>query len=237
MNDTECTTLAIIPAWQEEKTIADIIAGVKRHVPHVLVVDDCSTDRTGEVARCAGAYVVRHPINLGYGGAVLTGFLFAERQGYERVVYLDADGQHDPVDIPRVLGGLESADICIGSRFMGEAGYKMPFLRLLGNQFFGKIAQKLAGCKITDCTSGFRAVSKKGMKFYNSPKCPDDVFDADMLVLAARSGCVIANAQVTMRANATGKSMHGGIVKPLLYIARMIVGLLCAATQTRKSKA
>lgn len=236
MNDTECKTLAIIPAWQEEKAIADVVAGVMRYIPNVLVVDDCSADRTGEVAKSAGAQVVRHPINLGYGGAVLTGFLFAERQGYEKVVYLDADGQHDPADIPRLLAGLKSGDICIGSRFMGEAGYKMPFLRLLGNQLFGKIAQKLAGCKITDCTSGFRAVSKKGMQFYNSPQCPDDVFDADMLVLAARSGCEIANAPVTMRANTTGKSMHGGIVKPLLYIARMMVGLLCAATQTRKSK-
>lgn len=236
MNGTECKTLAIIPAWQEEKAIADVVAGVRRYIPNVLVVDDCSADRTGEVAKAAGAQVVRHPINLGYGGAVLTGFLFAERQGYEKVVYLDADGQHDPADIPRLLAGLKSADICIGSRFMGEAGYKMPFLRLLGNQLFGKIAQKLAGCKITDCTSGFRAVSKKGMQFYNSPQCPDDVFDADMLVLAARSGCEITNAQVTMRANTTGKSMHGGIVKPLLYIARMMVGLLCAATHTRKSK-
>lgn len=236
MKDTEWRTLAIIPAWQEEKSIAGVIAGVRRYISDVLVVDDCSTDCTGEVARATGAYVVRHPINLGYGAAVLTGFLFAERQGYKQVVYLDADGQHDPADIPTLLAGLESGDICIGSRFMGESGYKMPVLRQLGNQFFSKIAQKLAGCTITDCTSGFRAVSRQGMKFYNSQSCPDDVFDADMLVLAARSGCVIVNVQVTMRANTTGKSMHGGIIKPLYYIARMMIGLLCAAIQTRKAK-
>ena len=129
--------LVLIPAYNEQDAIRQVVKSVRLAVPQadVLVVDDGSVDKTARVAESAGAYVIRHPFNLCIGGAVQTGLKFAQLQGYDIVIRLDGDGQHDPEEIPRLCAVLRArqADAVFGSRFLGTGvNMRIPLLRRLG---------------------------------------------------------------------------------------------------------
>jgi glycosyltransferase involved in cell wall biosynthesis len=141
--------LVVIPAFNEALRIRGVVTAVRGQVAaDVLVVDDGSRDATAAEARAAGAMVATHPVNLGYGSALQTGYRYALRHAYEAVLQLDADGQHDPASIPPLLAALASHDVVVGSRFLHPGSYRPPPLRRLGMSLFGAIASRLSGQRL-----------------------------------------------------------------------------------------
>lgn len=187
---------AVIPAYNEEGRIQSVIAGASRHVQSVIVVDDGSRDRTADVAEGAGAVVMRHAANLGKGSALKTGLARAAEEGFEAAITLDADGQHDPEEIPRLVEEYRAtgADIVLGSRMRNRAG--MPFVRLATNLVTSTVISWIAGTRITDSQSGFRLI-----KCATAARLPVSTsrFDAEseILVKAARRGMVIREVPVS----------------------------------------
>ncbi len=219
-------TLIVMPARNEGQTVGEVIARLKSLVPNadILVVNDASTDKTAEVALKAGAKVLNLPINLGYGGAVQTGFKYAVKKGYDAIVLMDADGQHDPACVPNLLKALQDADFVLGSRFLGECRYKVPLARRLGMWLFGKIVNWVTGQKITDPTSGFQAMRRKVVEFL-SDHYPIDFPDADVLILLHRAGFRIKEIPVIMHQRLHGVSMHSQL-KAFYYVFKMSLSIL-----------
>jgi glycosyltransferase involved in cell wall biosynthesis len=223
--------LIVLPAYNEAARIRDVLQRARASAAaNVLVVDDGSADSTAAEARACGAIVASHLVNLGYGAALQTGYRYAIRNGYDAVVQMDADGQHDPSDIPRLLAQLESgAAVVVGSRFLASGSYRPTAVRWLGMRLFGLIGSWLAGQRLTDPTSGFQAISHDALTFYCHERYPVDFPDADVLAMVARSGMKLVEIPVTMHASPPGKSMHGGLLKPLYYVIRMMLALALVA--------
>lgn len=215
-----------------------VVESARRSLPHarVLVVDDGSSDKTGEAARRAGALVVRHPFRMGYGAALATGFRVALRRGASAVLQLDGDGQHDPAQAPELLAPVLSgdADLVIGSRFLSPRGYRPPFLRRTGIRLFAFLA-RLAGVSVTDPTSGFRALSRRAFTlFAESPQFPTDFPDADVLVMAHRRGLAIVEIPAVMRPCPGKRSMHRGLA-PVYYIFKVLLSMGLARIGSREA--
>lgn len=153
--------LAVIPAYNEAATIADVVRRAHGHVPHVVVVDDGSSDNTGDVARQAGATIVRHPCNRGKGAAILTGLQCLKDSRFDGAIFLDADGQHDPAEIPQFCAAAQASDvgIIIGNRMTHTTG--MPWLRLWTNRVTSFITSQLAGQTIPDSQCGYRLIHRR----------------------------------------------------------------------------
>ena len=204
--------LVIIPAYNEEKTVSEVIRGVQHHAlsSSVLVVNDGSTDNTVRVAKKAGAKVISHPFNLGYGAALQTGYKYASQHSYDYVVQVDADGQHEPRYINDLLDVLKSnlADMVVGSRFLENHGYKSSWIRKVGMSILRIIILLVTKRRITDCSSGFRALGQELVNFFANINYPSDYDDADIIVLTYLAGFRIKEVAVTMRESTTGKSMH-----------------------------
>lgn len=221
------STIVIIPAYNEEKRIAAVIAGVCASVPNVavVVINDCSQDDTATVARHAGAIVVSHPFNMGYGAAIQTGYKYAKEKGYHFLVQLDADGQHDPDCIPDLLSPVIAgkADFAIGSRFLGMS-YRPPFIRRSGMAIFRAIVSLIIGKSVTDTTSGFQAFNRNVIEFLCTDVFPVDYPDADILIMLHRVGFSMVEVPVRMFENVEGKSIHSGL-KPIYYIFKMLLSI------------
>jgi glycosyltransferase involved in cell wall biosynthesis len=219
--------LVVIPAYNEERTIGDVVAKVKESVPmsDVLVIDDHCSDSTAKVAREAGARVVTLPLHLGYGVALQTGFKYALERCYDYVVQMDGDGQHEPQCITDLLAGVRSgaADIALGSRFLRDRSYKAPFIRRLGMMLFGFLTSLAIRQRITDPTSGFQALSRQVVEFHVSDGYPIDFPDADVLISLSLNGFRIKEVPVVMYQKA-GKSMHSGL-KPFYYVFKMLLSI------------
>lgn len=229
--------LVIMPAWNEGQTVGNTVREVLSQGKgyDVLVVDDGSTDNTALLARDAGAVVLKLPFNLGVGGAMRAGFKYAKANGYQRVVQVDSDGQHDPRDIERVVKGLDSADISIGARFAEEGNYKASGPRKWAMRFLAAVISRLAKTKLTDVTSGFRAGNVKAINQYIDHYPAEYLGDTiDSLVVAVRSGCSVTQIPVTMRIRQGGVPSHNP-VKSALYLLRSFFALLLALTR-RKSQ-
>jgi glycosyltransferase involved in cell wall biosynthesis len=226
--------LVIIPAYKEQLNIGTVVAELRRYGYPILVVDDSSPDETSAKAAEAGALVVRHPYNMGYAVALQTGYLYAIHNGYDKVVQLDADGQHSPTDVPQLLQHLRdnALDIVIGSRFLGVGSYAMQGMRFIGKSLLCALIRWKTGKIITDPTSGYQALSHKTLTLYTSEVFADEYPDADMLILAIRYGCSIEEIGVTMRHNDTGQSMHSGIIRPIYYMFRMLIGIFIASIRS-----
>jgi len=206
--------LVIIPAYNEEKSIGRVIKEIKENAPgsDVVVIDDGSIDTTSRIARQNGTVVLSHSINLGYGAALQTGYKYTLGKNYDCVVQLDADGQHSPRYINDLLNVLknESIDIVIGSRFLGDREYKIPWIRRLGMRFLAFVTSFVIGQKITDSSSGFRALKRKAADFFAYIDYPSDYDDADVIILAHSAGFRIKEVPVTMYESISGKSMFDG---------------------------
>lgn len=187
-------TAALIPAYREERFIADVVKRTLPHVAEVLVVDDGSGDRTGDLAAAAGARVVVNPKNLGKGASLVVGLdnLFAA--GYDAVVCLDADGQHLPEEISRFLQAGETADLVIGNRMADVA--TMPFARLWTNRVTSRILGWLAGVGVPDCQCGFRLVRREAWRGVTIVSRNYD-FEGEMIVAMGRKGFRIASVPVS----------------------------------------
>lgn len=155
--------IAVIPAFNEEKTIREVVRETKKHVDEVIVVDDASSDNTGKEAEKEGARVLRHVVNLGLGGTLKTGCEAALLLNANIIITLDADGQHDPSEIPKLVNKLTNTnlDIVFGERAFSK---KMPFMKKLGNKFFNKFSKRLFNIRIKDTQTGFRAFTSEAYK-------------------------------------------------------------------------
>ncbi len=195
--------MAVIPARDAEATLGEVIQGVKKALPEatVLVVDDGSTDATSKAARDAGADVIRHEVNRGKGAALQTGFDEASRRGIERVLTLDADGQHDPAYAPRLLQALDSSDLVIGSRDGNRAG--MPWIRRATNSVMTRIVSGLAGREIQDTQSGYRAIRSEVLAAVR-PGSSRFEYESEFLIEAGRKGFRIGSVPIPTLYNAPG---------------------------------
>jgi glycosyltransferase involved in cell wall biosynthesis len=220
--------LIVIPAFNEEEKIQAVIQGVREEVPEaaVLVVSDGSWDQTEARARSAGAKVLSHPFNMGYGVALQTGYKYAWKYGFGWVLQMDGDGQHDPRYLLILLREVKEggADVVIGSRFLGEGGYRAAWGRRMGIYLFRFVASRLCGQRITDPTSGYQALSRRAVEFCTRDSFPGDYPDADVLVLMHRAGLRLREVPVRMHPNVQGRSMHSGL-KPLYYIYKMFLSI------------
>lgn len=221
--------LAVIPAHNESSTIGLIVRSLLGQGLDVLVVDDNSSDGTFREAHKAGATVVWLPFNLGYGSALQTGYLYAFDNGYDAVVQLDGDGQHDPAFAKDLLKLILSgeADIVMGSRFPGKSGYKIPLFRRLGQKLFGGIVGLLTGQKIMDPTTGYQALTAEVVRIYCSNLFPEDYPDADMRIIHHRLGLRVVEVPVEMKEDG-GESMHSGLLRPMYYIYKMTLCIIIA---------
>ncbi len=225
-------TLIIIPAYCEGPVVGDVVREVRAVRPDadVVVIDDCSSDDTGAVARDAGAKVVRLSVNLGIGGAVQTGFKYAAELDYDAVVQVDGDGQHDPGELAKILDPLREgqADVVIGSRFVEKSDYRAPFARRVGIALFGIIAGSVMERRIADTTSGFRALGREAFHFL-ARNYPVDFPDAETLVLLHRAGFQLLEVPVSMRPRRSGTSstrLLGSLYYPFKQLLGVVVALL-----------
>jgi glycosyltransferase involved in cell wall biosynthesis len=230
-------TIIIIPAYNEENGIGQVIRDIREVNPdiEVLVINDGSVDRTAEAAAAAGAMVLNHVFNMGYGVTIQTGYKFAYDKGYSYIVQIDGDGQHDPSFIGKLLEPVRSGDVdfAIGSRFLWFDSYRPSFSRRLGILFFRKLVTVIIGREITDPTSGYQAFNRNVMKFFSTDVFPYDYPDADMLITLNLAGFRIREIPVRMFANPTGKTMHSG-VKPLYYMIKMTLSILVTLLRDRQ---
>ncbi len=232
-------TLVVMPAYNEAANIGNTIRKARQANPDVdiAVVDDGSMDDTAAIATQAGATVLPLPINLGYGGALQTGFMYAEANGYDEVVQLDSDGQHEPACINDLLTALrdDGMDIVIGSRFMGTGDYKAPPARAAGMALMRWLTRVTTGKKITDPTSGFQALNRRAICLYASDVYPSDYPDADVLIMVQRAGLRVGEIPVQMYQREAGVSMHSGLIKPIWYMFKMLLSI--GLTMLRKPPA
>lgn len=221
------SVLVIVPAWNEElnvgHTVREILATDESY--DVVVVDDGSTDQTAAEARAAGATVLSLPFNMGVGGAMKTGFTFAQRHGYAAAVQVDADGQHNPADIARVLAGLKDADISIGARFAEVGTYQARGPRRWAMIFLASVISRVAHVRLTDATSGFRAANRRAIDqyvvYYPAEYLGDTI---DSLVAAIHAGLSVAQVPVAMRPRMHGNPSQGAIGSTV-YLFRSVFAL------------
>ena len=203
--------LAIVPAFNESGMVARVIREIRRHAPDfdILVVDDGSTDTTAAHAEAQGAVVIRHPFNLGIGGAMQTGYKYALRHGYDVAVQIDGDGQHKPEYLPALLGALQTegdeADMVTGSRFLGDPGYKVPLGRRAGNLIFALVMTVITRKRITDPTSGFRMTNRRGIELF-ARDYPHDYPEVEAILMLHAHHLRLHEVHVQMNARGYGRS-------------------------------
>lgn len=224
------STLIVMPALNEEDSVRRVVIEVLSILPGiaVLVVDDGSKDHTAEEAIAGGALVARLPFNLGVGGAMRVGFRYALENGFDNVVQVDSDGQHDPSGVQALVAGLAHADIVIGARFAGEGDYVARGPRRWAMVVLSKFLSIATHTRLTDTTSGFRASGPRAVRLFAEHYPAEYLGDTiESLVIAARSHCVIAQVPVSMRSRAGGRPSHNPL-KSAAYLGRASMALLVA---------
>lgn len=235
MNPSLEQTLIVMPAFNEQEVVGSVVEEVLNKLPgvRVVVVDDGSSDRTGELANAAGATVISLPFNLGVGGAMRVGFKYAIEHGFTSVVQVDSDGQHDPSGVPALLAGLADADIVLGARFAGEGDYSVRGPRRSAMRLLAVVLSRLAHTSLTDTTSGFRATGARGIRLFAEHYPAEYLGDTiESLVIALRAGCVVRQVPVAMRQRAGGVPSHNPL-KSAVYLGRAGMALAIALMRPR----
>jgi glycosyltransferase involved in cell wall biosynthesis len=226
--------LIVVPAWNEEQTVGETVREIRTTTPDipVLVVSDGSTDDTVHLARRAGATVLELPFQLGVGGAMRAGFRYAVRHGYDAAVQVDADGQHDPAQVPGLLSELGEAEVVIGGRFSEDEhradAYRVSGPRRWAMSVLSRILSRLAKTRITDATSGFKATGGQALPLF-AEHYPDEYLGdtVESIVIAVRAGCAVRQVPTRMRPRRGGEPSHRG-VKSVIYLCRAGMALLLA---------
>lgn len=220
--------LVIIPAYNEEKNIYKVIKSIEgnNHKFDVVVINDGSNDNTELEAKRAGAKVLTLSSNLGIGGAVQTGYLYALYHNYDAAVQIDGDGQHSSDDLERLLKEVieKNADMVIGSRFICKSNYKPSVSRKLGIKYFSKLVSFLCNCSYYDTTSGYRMVNKNGISLFAS-YYPQDYPEVETIVYAVKNGLKVKEISVNMNKRQGGKSSITPI-KSMYYMAKVTLASL-----------
>ena len=222
--------LIVIPAYNESKNIGKVIREIKTDFKeaNILVINDRSTDLTSDIAKKNGVNVIDHVANLRYAGAVQTGIKYAYEKEYEYVIQFDGDGQHIAKEAKSIYEYAikSNADIVIGSRFLKDTGYKHPFFRKVGTKLFSFIIKAFCKKKITDPTSGLQCLNNKVMRRYSDINGYPEFPDANLIIEMLYEGYNIEEVSVTMRQSNTGQSMHGGIIKPIKYMIKILYTII-----------
>ncbi len=219
--------LVVIPAYNEEKNIPGVIGDLRRHASgaDIVVVNDGSSDGTSQCARALGVKVLNLPVNLGIGGAMQAGYHYANRHDYDIAVQFDADGQHQAGEIEKLLGPLAAgeSDMVVGSRFLIPGGYRAGFARKAGMRIFSSLVSVILGMRVTDTTSGFRAVNRRVIEYYTR-QYPEDYPEVEALVLVHKQGMRIREVPVVMRERTSGRSSITP-VRPAYYMVKVMLAV------------
>lgn len=220
-------TLLIIPAYNEGGAIGPVVREVREKCAGlaVLVIDDCSTDATATEAKLAGGRVLRLPCHLGLGGAVQAGYKLAFEQGYERVVRIDGDGQHDPADVPRLLEVLEKTgyEVVIGVRSKEPGGFETHPIRKAGIHFFRLLLRPILGRAAADPTSGFLAVNERALGVF-AQSFPLEYPEIETLVVLQRRRFRFEEVPCRMRKRMAGRSSITAL-KSVYYVIHVLLGV------------
>jgi glycosyltransferase involved in cell wall biosynthesis len=228
--------LAIVPAYNEAGSVAHTVAEIHEHAADfdVLVIDDGSTDDTAEIAERAGARVIRMPFNVGIGGAMQCGYMYARDNAYEVAVQVDGDGQHDPRDIPRLLAELAKGDVemITGSRFLARTGgYRSSATRRVGIRLFDSILSLITHQRITDPTSGFRMSGRQAIELF-ARDYPPDYPEVEAIMLLHAHRLKTREIAVAMRPRTSGRSTISRSV-PAYYMIKVILAVLIGLLRAR----
>ena len=222
--------IAIVPAYNEEGRVGRVIDEIRAFDPgfEVVVVDDGSVDRTAEVAAAAGARVLSLPYNLGIGGSVQTAFRFALENGFELAVRLDGDGQHDAAHLGALIAPVLAgeADIAVGSRFLGDGGYRQSAHRQIGNRILAGAASLVARERVTDPSSGFQALNARAIELFANDY-PHEFPEVEATVLVAKHRLRRIEVPAAMRERLAGSSSHG-VLKSAYFLAKVLLALFVA---------
>jgi glycosyltransferase involved in cell wall biosynthesis len=219
--------LVLLPAFNEAESIGSVLFAVSALGYPACVIDDGSRDNTADIARRAGADVLRLPVNLGVGGALRCGFRHAIERGYDCVVQVDADGQHDPAQVPALLAALEDheADMAVGSRFLGGDPWAVGRGRRLAMRALAARASHSLGIPITDATSGFRAIRGRLLEAFAESYPVEYLGDTlEALIMAGRMGAKVVEVRVSMRQRVSGRPSAGSL-SSIWYVVRVLAAI------------
>jgi len=226
---------AVVPAYNESASIGAVVAEIRAADPEleVVVVDDGSTDATAEIAMGAGATVLCLPYNLGIGAAVQTGLQYADDNEFDLAVQIDGDGQHDARELAQLLAPIVSgeADIAVGSRFAGARFYRPSVARRFGIALFAGLVSLIVRQRVTDTTSGFRAMNRRGIRLF-AADYPHDYPEVEATVLVFRHRLRMVEVPVTMRQRETGRSSIT-VFRSLYYMGKVSLALFVGLLRPR----
>jgi glycosyltransferase involved in cell wall biosynthesis len=228
--------LAVVPAYNEEATLGRVIAGLRDHAPafDILVIDDGSTDRTREVAAASGAKVLQMPFNVGIGGAVQSGFKFALENDYDYMVQVDGDGQHDPLEIDKLVALMQepgAEDVIVGSRFLKDLQYAGPISRRAGIHVFAFLLSRFVGQKVTDPTSGFRLYNRRAIKLF-AHDYPHDYPEVEAVLVLHFHKLRMREVAVRMYKRGGGSSsIRSG--KSIYYMVKVLLAIFVGLSRAR----
>lgn len=237
--------LLVIPAYNEEHTIAALLEALgacgATAYADVLIVNDASTDDTRGVVRRLGVPHVDSIFNLGYGSALQLGYKYAERHGYDYVIQMDADGQHDASNVAALYAVLispEKPDIVIGSRFLpGSVSFPILGVKRFAIALFSALVRLLTGERVKDPTSGLQGLSRRAFTYYAGYSNFNSRYpDANMIVQMLLRGFTVREIPAVMHARSAGVSMHAGVIKPVLYMLSMTLSILAVAWREGKAR-
>jgi glycosyltransferase involved in cell wall biosynthesis len=236
VNGDELRKLAIVPALNEAGMVGRVVRDIKREASgfDVLVVDDGSTDDTVAEAEAQGATVLRHPFNLGIGGAVQSGYKYALAHGYDVAVQVDGDGQHKTEyldDMVRELNTEGAADMVTGSRFLEDPGYKVPIGRRAGNMIFAVVLSGIVRQRITDPTSGFRMANRRGIELF-ARDYPHDYPEVEAILMCHHHRLRIHEVPVRMNARGFGRSSID-YPRSAFYMAKVLLAIFVGVIRRR----
>ena len=228
--------LIIIPAYNESACIENTVRDIMKNAPDFdyVIINDCSTDNTREICEKNGFNIVNLPINLGIGGAVQTGYMYAEEYGYDVAVQVDGDGQHDAQFLRTMADYLEEhqVDMVIGSRFIEKQGFQSSFMRRVGINYFTCLIKIITGKTITDPTSGLRMAGKNVIRLFAN-SYPKDYPEPESTVAALKRGYVVEEIPVIMRERQGGESSIT-LKKSVYYMIKVTLAIFMEALRGGK---